>query len=65
METVEFSRIGKSDLHTDVQPLEVRLGDGRVITLPPVDVGYWYADALARGELPASDPEGLLKRITD
>jgi hypothetical protein len=65
METVEFSRIGKSDLHTDPEPFEVRLGDGRVYTMPPVDVGYWWGDATTRALLSSADPTGVLKRLTD
>lgn len=65
VETIEFSRIGKPDLHTDTEPFEVRLGDGRVLTLPPVDVGYWWGDATTRAQLSAADPTGLIRRLTD
>jgi Pectate lyase superfamily protein len=64
-ETIEFSRIGKSDLHLGPEPFEVRLADGRVYTMPAVDIGYFYGDACARAELSAADPTGQLKRLTD
>lgn len=65
METLTYGKLSRSDLKTGVQSFEARLADGRTVTLPPVDVGYWLLDQVAQASLPAGDPSGQLRRVTD
>lgn len=45
MEIIRYSPIGKEDLHLGTGTFEVRLADGRVVTLTKIDVGALLADS--------------------
>ena len=65
METLSYSKIGKTDLSIGVTSREVRLADGRTVSIPDVDLGYLLLDACAQASLPGGDPTGQIRRVTD
>lgn len=44
-ETIRYARIGKEDINLGTGTFEVRLADGRVVTLQQVDIGELLSDA--------------------
>jgi hypothetical protein len=64
IETVTYSKIGLEDLETSTRR-EVRLADGRVVTISPVDMGYFLSNRSALASMPAPGVPNRLWRVTD
>ena len=64
VELVRYSPIGLEDLETSTRR-EVRLADGRVVTISPVDMGYFLSNRSTLAAMPAPGVPNRLWRVTD
>jgi hypothetical protein len=64
VEVINYEKLGLEDLETETRR-EIRLADGRVVTLNPVDIAYFLSNRSTLAGLPSPGTAGRLARVTD